>query len=395
MSHSSSWVHGSSPRSTSLSVSRSNVLRNTGKFRGSRSMSWLHDHRGRQSQSSACTTVALPERGGIAAAAAAAMLQQTARGWLASYDKNLSQNFWSQQVRPGSYVEHERLPPVASDTARRENFKKDHYSSELDRIVTTRRARTESNDSVAKRELKQRNSLEELEKQVMTGCTVREIDELVQSAANQHKHFRPQNVEYDLQRKHDKHEEEQREREPSRPLGRLGRARKKTEQPRNPKWRVEERIKRERALWKDTGEAPPSTQNLPMTQFSVQTDHGKEEHSLVDVHAIQAKCRGLSANCSAKSLLEQERLREEAASTKRPPIDPNCEADLRALAELTWEERVELAQRRKLEGHISSVFNRMSQMRSKYPKEVPDSLFNHLIAMQHGDFSWKQDVYDY
>lgn len=126
-----------------------------------------------------------------------------------------------------------------------------------------------------------------------------------------------------------------------------------------------------------------------MTQFSVQGERGKEEHALVDVSAIQAKCKGLRAACSAKSLLDKERLREEAVLPKAS-LDPSHQADLDALRALSWEDRTDLAQRRKLEGHISNVFNRMSQMRGKYPKDIPDSLINHLKAMQHGDFNWHE-----
>jgi len=323
----------------------------------------------------------------------------TPRGWLASYDNRLSQNFWTRQASPGegSSLESERLAPVASHTARRENFKKEHYATELDRIdriaeealVREKAIEGQSRKKLVRGKSKDSLnslSLEELEKKVHAGCSVSEIDELVKNAHSQHRKFKgyiEKVEEYEEPKPQEKVEEVHHEHV------HLHHRRRRSHWQRNPKQRVEDRIKREKEQWKETGEQPKGTLNLPMTQFAVQTERGKEEHALVDVQKLQAKCRGLSAHCSAKSLLEQQRLREQAANAKKP-TDRCNQAELRALATLTWEDRVELAQKRKLEGHISTVFNKMGQMRSKYPKDIPDSLLNHLHAMQQGDFSWHE-----
>lgn len=387
MSPSCAWLRGASPRSTSLGVSRGRTLRSNAALGGSKSLSWLHGP-GRRHRSSAAV-----ESGGACSSLAvpSSTLQVTARGWLASYDNRLSQNFWSKQgnkaaagVGVGS-SEGDRLPPVASDTARRENYKKEHYSTELDRIAKG------NEDSGSRRQskewaLKRAKTLEQLSKEVNMASDIRsEIDHLMKNAHDQHRHFKPQKIEYA-----ELSQQEERDREQAKKAEPVVRRRKRTDQPRNPKWRVEERIKRERALWKDTGEAPICTENLPMTQFAVQSDHGKAEFSLVDVKGIQAKCRNLSANVSAKTLLEQERLKEEAGPPKKSSDYSGCKAELDALAALSWEDRLELAQRKKLQGHISGVFNKMGAMRSKYPKEVPDSIVNHLYAMSEGDFSWNE-----
>jgi len=352
-------------------------------------MTWLHNHSShrdpsRASASSSCTALALlPERGSVAAAAAASMLQQTSRGWLAQYDGNLSQNFWSHQASSGARgsQERQRLPPVASQNAHRENFKKEHYATELNRITEGQhKRRTPQDDSSPSRH--RSVSLEELEKEVMTGYNVQELHDLVHQIHKDHRNFKP-HCQILADEAHKKHEREKHE-----PVKRV---RKNTEQPRNPKWRVEDRLKRERELWRDTGEAPKECMNLPMMQFAVHCDNGKEEHALVDIKAIQAKCKGLSLN-SAKSLLEGQRLREQAAIAKKEKaLQRLNQPDFSAYAALSWEEKMDMAERRKLEGHISNVFHKVSQMRGKYPKEVPDSLVNHLNAMQHGDFNWHEE----
>lgn len=394
MSPSAAWLHSTSPRSTSFGVSRGSGLRHSARLGASKSLPWLHSP-GHPSRSSAAT---LPEHANTDALVALSTLQQTARGWLASYDGRLSQNFWSKQA--GSAVrgslEGERLPPVASNTAKRENFKKEHYASELDRITAeAEEGRPKPHHHHSKECLRARAlSLEALEKEVKTGCHLHEIEELIKGAANQHRHFRPhQKLEHEDQQEHAKRAELERL---HRAAETAKRVRRQTDLPRNPRWRVDERLKRERALWKDTGEPPKSTQNLPMTQFSVQGERGLEEHSLVDVRAIQAKCRGLSQNCSAKSLLDAQRSRDQeqrAAMAKKAADAGNAcsKDDLAALAALSWEDRAELAQRRKLQGYISSVFDKMGAMRSKYPKEVPDSIVNHLHAMHAGDFNWHEE----
>jgi len=368
-------------------------VRSSAALGGSKSLSWLHS-RGSKSRSNAAA--ASPEYGGSSSSLAvpSPTLQQTARGWLANYDGRLSQDFWSRQAAPtraqASHVgpggagrsssECERLPPIASNSARRENFKKDHYSTELDRIVK------ENGGAKPVRMLGRSVTLEQLEKEVISVSDIgSEIDKLLHSAHDQHKNFRPQKIEYEKLEK-----QEEREREDVRKVeAAVRRVRKKTDQPRSAKWRVEERINREREMWKDTGEPPPSTLDLPMTQFAVRCDHGKEEHTLVDVAAVQAKCRSLSHGCSAKSLLEKQRVQDEEATAKKSSVNYDiCQADLEAYAALSWEDRMELAQRRKLQGHISTVFNKMGAMRSKYPKEVPDSIVNHLYSMSEGDYSW-------
>merc|ERR1719498_716732 len=119
VSPSCSWLRGASPRSTSLGVSRGQTLRSNAALGGSKSLSWLHGP-GRRNRSSAAV-----ESGGACSSLAvpSPTLQVTARGWLASYDNRLSQNFWSRQgnkATPGASgrgtSEVDRLPPVASDT---------------------------------------------------------------------------------------------------------------------------------------------------------------------------------------------------------------------------------------------------------------------------------------
>lgn len=377
MSPSAAWLQAISPRSPTF-ASRGGTLRSAANLRGSKSLPWLHSH-GVRNRASAL----LPEHGSVAAAAAASMLQQSSRGLLADYDSRLSQNFWSGQSSPS-----QRLPPVASRFARRENFKKEHYTTELDRIADGtgyRRGRSKENLEKA--------SLEELEKKVKTGCCADEVGELVQNVAKQNRKWQPQKLEeLEQMAKQAERDALAQEAAASKPVVKLRRRRESADRPRDPRWRVEERIKREKEYWRDTGEAPEVTQNLPMTQFSLQSDHGKQEHTLVDIHAIQARCRGLSANCTAKGLLEQQ-LRREQAEAEKKVSKPDCKAELEALASLTWEDRVEIAQRRKLQGHVSTIFNKMGAMRSKYPKDIPDSLLNPLHAMAQGDYSWRESDY--
>jgi len=388
MSPSTALLRSPSPRAPSFGVSRGNALRNTAKLRGSKSLTFLHSNAGH----SKSNTLALPDYGTAGAACSLSSLQVTARGWLASYDNNLSQNFWTGQGNAGarSPQEVQRLPPVASNTALRENFKKEHYATELDRIMSVaegERPKHHSKDRTL--------SLEELEKEVKTGGEIHlhEIDKLMKGAHDLHKNFRPQKLQYEVLRKH-----EGRECDQGRHVEGTGRkVCKKSAQPSNPRWRVEERIRREREQWKDTGEPPKAIQNLPMTQFAVQGERGKEEHSLVDIQAIQAKCRGLSASCSAKSLLDAQRFRDQEAGAMakkaaEAEVTGTCsQADLDAYASLSWEERVDLAQKKKLQGYISGVFNKMGQMRgAKPPKGVPDSIVNHLHAMGAGDFNWHE-----
>jgi len=394
MSPSCAWLRErTSPRSTSLGVSRGHTLRSRAALGGSKSLSWLHSTSNRNHRS------VLTEHGGASSSVAVpSSLQVTARGWLASYDKRLSQNFWAGQSPQGGNAgpggaghEEDRLPPIASDIARRENFKKEHYAIELDQIaknVEGAAPKCRSKDYLLQRQ----KTLEQLSQEVNVSSGIRdELDQLMKKASAQHRNFKPQSYQ---QRFAELGKQEEREREQVKHIEPTIRRRKRSDQPRNPKWRVEERIKRERELWKDTGEPPICTANLPMTQFAMQTDHGKAEYALVDVKGIQAKCRGLSANCSAKSLLLEQRLRDEAAPPKKRSDYSGCKAELDALAALSWEDRVELAAQRKLQGHISNVFNKMGAMRSKYPKEVPDSIVNHLHAMHRGDFSWHEEWVD-
>lgn len=352
-------------------------------------MSWLHSHGHQTRQSAAQASQPSEETAIVVYSASSPTLQQTARGWLSSYDKNLSQNFWSLQESPSGSktLEGERLPPVASRTARRENFKKEHYATELDRIVN--RSRVSRGLSKEQAERGRTVSLEDVEREVTkVGCDLAEIDKLMQDAANQHKHFRPRKPSLGDPELLPKQEDRQ---EPLKLSKHVGRMRKKTSQPRNPQWRVEERIKWARELWKENGEPPKGMHKLPMTQFSVQGDHGKEEHALVDVLALQSKCKGLSSTCSAKSLLEKEKRREEEEAKVKKPVEQKNQAELDAFAALSWEERWEIAQRRKLQGHVSGVFDKMQAMRGKYPKDVPDSLVNHLHAMAQGDFTWHEE----
>jgi hypothetical protein len=234
-------------------------------------------------------------------------------------------------------------------------------------------------------------SMEELQKEVNTGFDYDEIERLLHDARGQSRHFRAQKPEYGHEERH--HQQQHDFEKPVEKL--MKRVRTKTDQPRNPRWRVEERIKQERETWKHTGEKPEVMNNIPMTQFAVQSDHGREEHALVDIQAVQAKCRGLSAHCSAKSLLEAQRRQDQEAALKKS-IEPRSiedEAELQAFAALSWEDKVDMAQRKKLEGHVNTVFHKMSQMRGKYPKDVPDSLQNHLAAMNQGDFTWYEGDY--
>jgi len=402
MSPSCAWLGNASPRSTSLdAVSRGRTLRSSVALGGSKSLSFLH---GPSRRSRPCAAAAVADDSIVLATSASApsMFQITAKGWLASYDNQLSQNFWTQpqrQVGPGgpgrSSTEGERLPPVASVTARRENYKKEHYSKELDRIVKN------SDGPVGARALlndcpERVQNLEQPTKEVKSFADIgTEIDKLLQSVHDKHRHFMPERLLLEKERRQQERQQEPDHHQKSEPSVR--RPRKRSDQPGNPKWRVEERLKRERELMKDTGEPPMGTDKLPMTQFAVQGDTGKKEYALVDVKGIQAKCKGLSANCSAKSMLEDQRQREEAAVAKKSLAatrEHSCRAELDALASLSWEDRVELAQRRKLQGHISSVFDKMQAMRSKYPKQVPDSIVNHLHAMHAGDFSWHEPYVD-
>jgi len=387
MSPSCSWLRNASPCSTSVGVARGQTLRSTAAL-GSKSLSWLHGprNRTRARAMAAAAELSLAEPSGF---------QVTAQGWLASYDSRLSQDFWSRQSAPGgagggSADSPERLPPIASDTAKRENFKKEHYSDELDRIALLKEKTVGQPPKRAKDFLLKRSkTLAELTAEVSTAANIRdEIDQLMQGAHDQHKHFKPQKVEFaELTR------QEERERAPVRKHEPPVRRAKNTDQPRNPKWRVEERIKRERERWKDSGEPPMCIENLPMTQFAVQGEHGKAQYSLVDVKGIQSQCVGLSANCSAKSLLEQRRLLEEAPPAKKQSDYSSCRPQLDALAKLSWEDRMDLAERRKLQGYVSNVFDKMGAMRSKYPKQVPDSIVNHLHSMAVGDFAWHEEGY--
>lgn len=388
MSPPCSWLSSASPRSSSVAVARGRTLRSTAALGGSKSLSWLHGprNRGRASAMAAAAELSLAEPSGF---------QVTAQGWLASYDRQLSQNFWSRQNGAegnggGSADSPERLSPVASDTAKRENFKKEHYSVELDRIALLKEKTAGQPQNKAKAFLAKRSkTLAQLNAEVSTYSDIRdEIDMLIQSAHDQHKNFKPQKVEYtELIRQEKRGSAQIKKLEP--PVRRA----KNTDQPGNPKWRVEERIKRERERWKDTGQPPMCTENLPMTQFAVQGEKGKEQYSLVDVKGIQSQCVGLSANCSAKSLLEKRRMLDEAPPAKKPSDYSSCRPQLDALAALSWEDRMELAERRKLQGHISSVFDKMGAMRSKYPKQVPDSIVNHLHAMATGDYAWHEEGY--
>jgi len=377
-----------SPPSTSVAVARTQTLRSTAALGGSKSLSWLHGPRnqGRARAMAAAAELSLLEPSSF---------QVTAQGWLAAYDSRLSQNFWSRQNGPegagrGSADSPERLPPIASDTARRENFKKEHYSEELDRIALLKE-KTEGQSPKRAKDfmLKRSKTLAELTTEVSTFSNIGdEIDQLIQGAHHQHKNFKPQKVESaELIR-----QEKQGSAQIKKPEPTVRRA-KNTDQPRNPKWRVEERIKRERERWKDSGQPPMCTENLPMTQFAVQGEQGKAQYSLVDVKGIQSQCVGLSANCSAKSLLEQRRLTDEAPPAKKRSDYSSCRPQLDALAALSWEDRMELAERRKLQGHISNVFDKMGAMRSKYPKQVPDSIVNHLHAMAAGEFGWHEEGY--
>lgn len=329
MSPSSSWLQSRLPGSPT-GLSRTSALRSTANLRGSKSLSWLHGaaHKELPSGPSADAT---GNKYALVAVASRASLQQTARSWLASYDKSLSQNFWCQHDGVPSSLENQRLPPVASHTARRENYKKQHYVTEIDRIVTRSRLKQGRSKEDAARG--RTVSLEDLEKEtVKSGTVADEVEKLVQEAAHRHRHFKPQKLEYqkELTKREEKVEEPA---VPSKGVGRM--RKKKAAQPGNPKWRVEERIKWARKQWKESGEPPETSQNLPMTQFSVQGEHGKEEHALVDVRAVQGKCKGLSIT-SAKSLLEQQRLREEEAATKKLVDQTRSQAEIDAFAALTW-----------------------------------------------------------
>jgi len=378
--------HGS-PRASSIGVARGNTLRSSAQLRGSKSLTFLHSN-GSKTRAAA----RLPERGSIVAAAAASSLQQTARGWLESYDSRLSQNFWCKQAAPpgGRSHQDDRVTPVSSPLAQRENFKKEHYGAELDRISEEQRIL--GSQASAGKVLSYAKAMEDLETKLKRGFDMSAVDGLLLEAKKQHKEFRPYRLQWEEARQQDGPSESSKKGEECKKKARKS----VVGQQSNPRWRVEERIKEARTLLKDTGEPPQGVRSLPMTQFAVQGEHGREEHALVDVQAIQNKCRGLSASCSVKSLLEAQRLREheqEALAKKDSETRPT--AELEALAKLSWEDRMELAEHRKLQGHISSVFNSMGQMRSKYPKDIPDSIVNHLHAMGQGDFNWHQDNFDY
>jgi len=393
------------PRTESLgaeTISRGNTLRSTARLRGSKSLTFLH-HAGGQSRSSK----AVPENSSVETQLALpSTLQDTARGWLKAYDSDLSQNFWCRQASnaagPNGSVESERLVSsnVASIATRRDNYKKEHYSDKLDQIIQesdkqgVARPRLSTHGNRARAQ-----SMQELEKEVKNVCVWDEIDHLLKGAASQHRHFNPKlerekdgmSPEEETRLRHIKQKEELAAR----------RAKKQTDQRGNPKWRVEEKIKHEREhmkFLKDSGEEQTLTQNLPMTQFAVQSDHGREEHTLVDIQKIQAKCKCLDASCSAKSLLTAQRIRDQeaVANAKKAleALEGPSKEELKALAEMPWEDSADRAQRRKLEGHISGVFNKMGQMRrvvkEAYPTKVPDSLKNHLHAMHAGDYSWHE-----
>jgi hypothetical protein len=376
-------------------------------------VSWLQNQGPQTRQNVARTSQPSEETAIVVYSASSPTLQQTARGWLKSYDQNLSQNFWSLQDSPSGSKspEGERLPPVATRTARRENFKKEHYATELDRIVNRRRLQQGNFKENAERGRTVSIDDVDVEREVTkVGCELAEVEQLMQSAASQHKNFRPsasrlgeqfrprapsQLEQQDLPKQDDQRAgSKELMKEPVKVMSKLvGRARKKNSQPRNPKWRVEERIKWARELLKENGERPEGMQKLPMTQFAVQGDHGKEEHALVDVQALQNRCKGLSSTCSAKSLLERERLREEEEAKAKKPVESKSQAEIDAFAALSWEDRLDIAQRRKLQGHVSGVFDKMYSEKypnRKYPKDIPDSLLNHLHAMAAGDYTWHE-----
>jgi len=352
------------------------------------------------------STAAASGSRGVAAAVASSVLSQTARGFLASYDQRLSQSFWNNQSSPSQHAspEHQRLPPVASRAARRENFKKERYASEIDRIVEQDKTivvaspvhRRPSVVSTRSRRKSRFMSLESLEKVVKKGASVDEVVELIHNASQQHRDFNPnESMKRREQEAKEAKEKEERENE----AAALGHGSKLMHaQPSNPRWRVEEKVRRERQIWKENGSPPQMLQKLPMTQYAVRGEKGREEVSMVDIKALQNRCRGLSSTSSAKSLLELQRLREQQtieAETSKRDLETRKKAsksELQALAALDWEDRLELAQRRKLENHITTVFNKMGTMRGKYPKAIPDSLENHLQAMKLGDFSWHEEI---
>lgn len=396
MSPSMSWLRNS-PRSSSLGLTRGalrNTLRRQGPLGDSRSLSALEN---------LASASAASGSHGVAAAVASSVLSQTARGFLASYDQRLSQSFWSHQASP-----KQRLAPVASRAARRENFKKERYATAIDRIVDEvkeevvpppnhRLSVVSGKSGSPKRRKSRRATLESLEKAVKEGTNVSEVVGLIHTASQRHRDFNPnESLKRREQEAREAKEREEREQDEQDALSHHNL--KSLAQLSNPRWRVEEKVKRERQLRKENGSSPPQcTQRLPMTLYAAHGEKGREEVSMVDIKAIQNKCRGLSSTCSAKSLLELQRLREqqaaEAEASKRD-LESRLNANksqLQALAAMDWEDRLEMAQQRKLENHVTTVFNKMSTMRGKYPKDIPDSLQNHLQAMKLGDYSWHEE----
>jgi len=170
--------------------------------------------------------------------------------------------------------------------------------------------------------------------------------------------------------------------------------RRRAAKARDPRYRVEQRLEREQAARRQVGDLTMNrVTNVPMRRLEVHGSKGPETLELVDVKLLQARCRGLGNGCSVKTLLEAERNKEEQRKFAR--ADPyNYRMPIsRSLPTLSYEERLQSVQRRKLETYIGDVLNKMNEMRGEYPKDLPDSVERHLEMMQQDDFSWDECDY--